>query len=261
MEDASEDEYDFEIGIEEFGKEFDEGLIGMKVGEKKNITISFPDDYEEDSSWAGRTIDFKVEATAINEKILPEYNDTFVSEIDSDENTFKTTEEYEDYLRKQIEADYEETSNAEAGQDALDAAIANATINGYPDDLYASCYQEVKEGYEWYAEMFGVDKSEIYNMFEMTEDDLKNEALDLVNESLVVNAIAAIEQISVTDEDYNSMIDQYIEDSDCESQEELEETYGIETIKEEMLHEKVMQYLIDHANIEEVPASLYDEEN
>lgn len=256
LEGASEEEYDFDIGIEEFGKEFDKGLIGMKVGEKKTITVSFPDDYEDDSSWAGKTIDFDVEALAINERILPEYNDKFVSE----NYDCQTTEEYETSLREQLETDYEQLSNEEAGWDALDAAVANANITGYPEDLYNSCYQEVKEGYESYAEMFSVDKSEIYNMFDMTEEDLKNEALEQVNMELVINAIAEAEQISVSDEDYNNMIDSYVENSDCETQEELEETYGIDSIKEEMLQEKVREFLVTHANIEEVQASIYDEE-
>lgn len=255
VEDATEDEYDFEIGIKEFGKEFDAGLIGMKVGDKKTITVTFDDDYEYDV-WAGKTIDFAVKAIAINEKILPEYNDAFVSEY----YDCKTTKDYEASLKKELEEEYEAVSNEEAGEEALSVAVSNATITGYPEDLYDSYYQEVKEGYEWYADMFGVDKSEIYNMFDMTEDDLKAEALELVNERLVVEAIATAEQISVTDEDYDNMIDACVDESECESQEELEETYGVDSIKAQMLGKKVSQYLIDHANIEEVQASIYDEE-
>lgn len=256
VEGASEEEYDFEIGIEEFGKKFDDGLIGMKVGDTKTITVEFPDDYEDDTSWAGKKIDFKVKATAINEKVLPEYNDEFVSE----NYDCKTTAEYEASVKQSLEADYEKDGELEAGSDALDTAIENATINGYPDDLYNDCYEEVKAGYESYAEYFNVEKSEIYNMFDMTEEDLKSEAMDLVNQRLVVNAIAVAENIFVSDEDYNNSIDSYVEDWGCENQAELEETYGVDAIKQEMLQEKVMEYLLAHANVSEVQASIYDEE-
>lgn len=255
LEDAKEEEYDFEIGIEEFGKKFDDGLIGMKVGDKKTITVSFDKDYE-DSSWAGKTIDFKVKASAINEKILPEYNDKFVSEY----YDCSTTEEYEGYVRENLEKEYESDSEDEAGSDALEQVVSNAAISGYPQDLYDSCYQEVKEGYESYAEYFNADASEIYNMFGMTEDDLKQEAMDLVNQRLVINAIAVAENISVSEEDYKNSVDQYVEDWGCEDQQELEETYGVDAVKQEMLKQKVMQYLLDNANITEVDASIYDEE-
>ena len=256
VEGATEEEYDFEIGMEEFGKEFDDGLIGMKIGDTKTITVEFPENYEYDETWAGKKIDFEVKASAINEKILPEYTDQFVSE----NYDCKTTAEYEASIKQSLEADYEFDSNSEAGSDALDAAIANATINGYPEELYNSCYEEVKSGYESYAEMFEVDKSEIYNMFEITEDDIKSEAMDLVNLRLVVDAIATAENISVSDEDYNLMVTSYVEDWGCESQAELEETYGVDYIKQEMLQQKVMDFLLANANVSEVEASMYEEE-
>ena len=256
VEGASEKEYDFEIGLEEYGREFDDGLIGMKTGDTKTITVKFPDDFESDETWAGRTIDFKVKASEINEKILPEYNDEFVSK----NYNCKTTAEYEASVKQDMEAEYEKVSKEEAGSDALETVVENSEMNECPEDLYQSCYDEVKTGYEDTAEYFGEDKSEMYNMFGITEDDLKEEATDLAKQRLVIEAIAKAENISVSDEDYKNMIASYVENWGCESQEELEETYGADYIKQDMLQQKVMDCLLSYANISEVPASIYDEE-
>lgn len=256
VEGASEEEYDFEIGLEEYGKEFDDGLIGMKVGDTKTITVKFPDDSELDETWAGKTIDFKVKASEINEKILPEYNDAFVSK----NYGCKTTAEYEASVKQSMEIEYENVSKEEAGSDALDAVVENSEMKECPEELYQSCYEEVKTGYEESAEYFGEDKSEMYNMFGITEDDLKEEATDLAKQRLVVEAIAKAENISVSDKDYKNMMASYVENWGCESQEELEELYGVDYIKQDMLQQKVMDYLLSCANVSEVQASIYDEE-
>ena len=159
-----------------------------------------------------------------------------------------------------METEYENAAKEEAGSDALDIVVESSEMKECPEELYQYCYEQVKTEYEYSAETFGEDKSEIYNMFGITEDDIKEEAKDLAKQRLVVEAIAKAENISVSDEDYKNMVASYVENWGCESQEELEESYGVDYIKQDMLQQKVMDCLLSYANISEVQASIYDEE-
>ena len=76
---GSATDYDLELGEGYFIDELEEGIVGMKTGETKEIPVTFPEDYSEDL--AGKEAVFSVTVNSISQEILPEYNDEFVASI------------------------------------------------------------------------------------------------------------------------------------------------------------------------------------
>lgn len=249
-----ETDYAIELGYEEFGYEFDEQLEGCKAGDTKSFSCSFEeeDGYED---WAGKTVDFEVSITAVEEIIVPEYDDTFIENMGYD-----SKEAFEEYLKESLTESYKEQSDAEAQNNALLTAMEQAQFKGYPDKLYDSCSESIKEQYAFFAEAYGMSEEELYEAFDMTDEDLKDEILESVNRRLFISALCQAENISVTDEEYQSFIDSQYYDYGYEDAASFEDEYGKEYILWVLYDNKAASFLLENATVNEVEYS-YDEED
>lgn len=90
-------DYDLELGSKTFIPGFEEGVVGMKKGETKDITVTFPKEYSEDL--AGKEAVFKVTLNAIKVKELPELNDDFAKDV----SEFDTLDAYKADIKAGLE--------------------------------------------------------------------------------------------------------------------------------------------------------------
>lgn len=236
-------DYDLELGSGEFIEGFEEQLVGVKKDEKKDVTVTFPEDYGDDNL-NGKEAVFSVTVKAIKEIIPATYNDEFVSSI----SDFKTTADYEENLKNELLASKEEDSEYTLKDDAINTVIANSTFNGYPDDLYEKCKKQVDESNAYYAELFGVTIEDLAG----SEEDIKQTVISTVNEQLAIEAIAEKEKISVTDEEYKSYVNDNLEYYEVTSVEEFEKNNDKDSVMSELLKDKVCQFLVDNAQVTEV---------
>ena len=102
-----------EIGAHKFIGDFEEQLIGAKVGEERTVKVTFPEDYHS-KDVAGRDAEFACKVNSIKHRELPELNDEFVQKV----STFKTLDEYKADIRKNMEANAERRA-VEAQQQAV----------------------------------------------------------------------------------------------------------------------------------------------
>ncbi len=110
FEGGEAEDYRLELGSHTFIEGFEEGVVGMKKGEEKDINVTFPENYGAENL-KGKPAVFKVTLNKVEKKILPEINDKFVS----DTTEFETVEEYKKSLKanlmklaeERIERDYE----------------------------------------------------------------------------------------------------------------------------------------------------------
>lgn len=105
---AQEEQYDFILGAEEFGKQFDEKLTGVSVGDELSFSITFDSDFM-DVEWAGKTVDFEIRITDIQEQLIPEPTDTFIRE----NTAYSSYQEFSDAMRKELTDSYETESSQE----------------------------------------------------------------------------------------------------------------------------------------------------
>ncbi len=249
---GSAEDFELELGSGYLLDDLESQIVGMKSGETKDLNVSVPADYIEDTveeDAPDKDAVFTVTVNSVSEKSLPEYSDEFIAGV----TDYKTTAEYEEGTKKELLASLESDNRSTAGMDALSQVMENSTFNGYPQELYDSCKQEYDAMNEMYAEMLGVDVADL----DTDEEDTKSTIESIVNEKMVCAAIAAAENISVSDEEYQK----YLEDNyalyDYASAAEYEETESKESLMNEILTEKIYNFLIDNAKITEISEDEY----
>ena len=249
---GSAEDFELELGSGYLLDDLESQIVGMKSGETKDLNVSVPADYIEDTveeDAPDKDAVFTVTVNSVSEKSLPEYSDEFIAGV----TDYKTTAEYEEGTKKELLASLESDNRSTAGMDALSQVMENSTFNGYPQELYDSCKQEYDAMNEMYAEMLGVDVGDL----DTDEEETKSTIESIVNEKMVCAAIAAAENISVSDEEYQK----YLEDNyalyDYASAAEYEETESKESLMNEILTEKIYNFLIDNAKITEISEDEY----
>lgn len=252
LEENSEEDVDLELGAGYlegyFLEEAEDDLIGMKAGDTKEVDITLSDDYF-DETLAGKKLTVSLTLNTVSEIHRPELTDEFVSSI----SDFTTVDEYKEDLRSTLLASSEENSFFTAGNDALSQVIQNSTFKGYPQDLYDQCRALYDQTNQAYAEMLGLDISE----FAMSEEDAKEAVESMVYEEMVIAAIAEKEKISVSDDEYRQYVEANLLAYEMTSVEEFEAVYTKESTMNEILREKVLNFLMDNAVVTEVSEEEY----
>lgn len=228
-------------------EEFEKNLIGKKAKENVTFRITYPEDYDEELG--GKEAEFSVTVNSVSEVIVPEYNDAFIAEV----TDYASIKEFEEATMEELMLNAQEESESNAGSDALQKAVEQASIDGYPQALYDACYNSTIEEYQEYAEMFDMDLSE----FMGDEDEMEAEVLNWVNEILVSQAIAEKEGFTVTDENFNDDAEELALDYGYDSLEEFTEDYGETYVRLNLIKERAIDFLYEHADLQEVSGEEY----
>lgn len=253
--DYSEEELEINLGSEEYGSEFDEKLTGVKVGEKKKFSITYDKDYE-DSEWAGSTIDFDVTVKGVEEESIPECTEEFITGTLG----YQSAEDMEEQVKLQLEAENTYNSDYELREALLQQVIDGSKIESYTDELYTSCEASIEQNYASYASMYGLESAQdIYDLFGITEENIKEEVMELVNRTVILNAICEKEELGVSDEDYENGLIKYAADFGYESTDALLEDYNEESIRSWVLEDKALDLLEAQATITEKEATKTEE--
>ena len=190
--------YTLTIGSGSFIPGFEDQLIGTKIGEDKDITVTFPEDYHE-KSLAGKEAVFKCKVNAITVKELPDVDDEFASEV----SEFETLAEYKEDIKKKLTEKKEKEARAKKEAQAVEKAVENATME-IPDAMIDTQVQSMMEDFarrmqsqglslEQYFQFTGMDAKKMH-------DQMKPEALKRIQNSLVLEAVAKAENIEISDE-------------------------------------------------------------
>lgn len=246
---GSDTDYEFELGSGEFLEEFENSLVGKNAKEATTFPVTFPEDYDEELG--GKTVEFTVTINKISEAKVPEYTDEFVAKV----SDYTTKEEYEKYIKEDLLAAAKAESVSAAGEEALGLAVENATVDGYPQELYDFYYDETIAGYQAFAEMFGMEYEDFVE--QMGDGAIEEAALAQVNEFLVAQAIAEQEGLAVTDDSYQEEAKALMEENEYESMEDFEADFGKISIITQIVRGKVVDFLYENAEVEEVSQEEY----
>lgn len=182
---------------------FDDGVVGMKPGQTKDINVTFPKDYNE-KDLAGKPAVFTITLNYISETEIPELTDKLVSE----KTDYKTVAEYKEGTRNKLK----EEKKKNAGQSAYAEVEEKAEVKKYPETLLAVCESQLQSYYKYMAKQYGYDDFNAFlqamQMDEKTyQDNMKQAAQSIAKTQLLAEAIAAKENIAVTDEEIKTEID------------------------------------------------------
>lgn len=234
--------YDLTIGSGQFIEGFEEGLIGAKKGDKVSLNLTFPEAYQS-KDLAGQAVVFEVTVNTIKEKTVPELNDAFVQE----NSDFKTVDEYKEDKKQSLLTSKNEDADQKLKADIYNAILSASKVEPKQEAIDAN-YNNVIATYTNQAAAYGMDFETFAGAFSgMSLDDfkgvVKTQAEAIVEQRLVVTAIAEKEGITVTDEDRKEVAQQM----GYESAEQMIESAGQYNVDDYIINNKVMDFLTENA--------------
>ena len=231
---------DLELGSGTMIDGFEDGLIGLKKGDTKELNLTFPEDYRE-AALAGQSVVFDVTVNAVKEKRDPELTDEFVQSI----SDYQTVEEYHQGIRDEILTQRQESVDLQIQQTVLQNVVDNSQFD-LSRNAISRRYNAQIDQYQEQAKMYGMRLSQLAQSYGRDEGSFKEYVYASVEDDaknqLVLNTIAAQEGIAVTDE-----ARQELADMNGQTVEEGVEAYGQESFDQMALNRQVMKFLAENA--------------
>jgi len=235
--------YSLEIGSNTFIPGFEDGVVGMKKGETKDLTLTFPEDYGQ-TDLAGKEVVFKVTVNEIKNKVVPELNEEFFEDLGMKD--VKTKEDLEKKMKEEIKHQKEHEAEHKYIDDLLDKATSNMKIE-LDDELVDYETEHMYQDFMNKMSMQGITE-EIYLQYAgTTKEDIishmKEEATKRLKNSYLLNAIIKEEKIEVTDEEVNTEIENIVKENNVDKEEVLKAFGGKEALNYDLKVRKVIELM------------------
>ena len=237
------DAFDLEIGSGSFVPGFEEQLIGMKVGEEKDIDITFPENYTPEL--AGKPVVFHVKVNEVKVKEVPAIDDEFAKDV----SEFDTLKELKADLKKKI-TDDRKVAAQQAFEDALMQKVADGIEADIPEEMVVLQSQKMMENFKQQLAAQGIPFDQYVKMTGMDEDAIQKQsmepALKQVRMDLAVAAIVKAENLEVSDEEVENEMKTIAEKYGMEL-ESIKKYLPAADVKEQVIREKVIKVVADSA--------------
>lgn len=233
--------FSLNIGSGHFIPGFEEGVVGMKKGETKDLNLTFPKEYN-NAELAGKDVVFTVTVHEIKEKVKPELNDDFAKDIDPNS---KGLEDLKVKLKKGLQIEADKATQLEAfGQ------ILEQIVKENPFEVPYSFVKEQSDRIAFNAMnqfyQMGLNPEQVGISFEMMAQRYLAQAEEQVKQAIVINEVAKLENIAVEEEDINNFLSFHAELQGRtveEIRKELEAQMQMETVRNDILGDKVYKFL------------------
>lgn len=235
--------YKLTLGSHSFIDTFEDQIVGKNIGDKFDVNVTFPEEYHVEDL-KGKPAVFKVELLAISTLELPELDDEFASDVSS----FETFAEYKEDKKKTLEVKKEEQAKREKQSkvvekiaEAAEVEIPEAMIKYNQERIMNEMSQRMMyQGLqmEQYLQLMGTTKEEFL-------ERVKPDAIARIKTSLVLEAVAAAENIVASDDDVDAEIQNMATQYQMKP-EELKDMIGapeLENIKKDIASRKALEFL------------------
>lgn len=242
IEGGKGENYPLEIGSHSFIPGFEEGVIGMKNGEEKELNLKFPENYVEDLK--GKDVTFKVTVNEIKTKVLPEMDKDFFEDLGYDEvNTL-------DELKKKVKEELIHEKEHSLEDAHLDKVLEKAAENTKMEINPEIVDEEVKRMINEYAnqlKMQGMDFNEFLKMTGSKMEDITNqmkpEAEKRVKYRFMLEAIAEKEDLKFTKEELEKRLAEIAESYGVDKEEVLKSFGSLDVVEYDMKMHKALEIL------------------
>jgi len=244
-----------EIGSGQFIPGFEEQLIGVEVGESKDVNVTFPEEYHAEEL-AGKEATFKVTVKELKEKFMPEIDDEFAKDV----SEYATLDELKAGIRKNLEDEATRRTTEQLENKLLELIAEDSSVEipqsmvehqaGHLLDYFFQNMQRQGFTEEMYLQMSGESRESLQKQFEP-------QARTQIVHDLILSAIIDKEDITVSDEDVENRIQESM-DAAGELTPELEERMREywnsqrESLEASIMRKKALQLIVDNATITEV---------
>lgn len=241
-----------EIGSDSFIPGFEEGLVGLKQNEERNINIKFPDDYHVEHL-KGQPVEFKVKLNKIQQKVKSELNDEFVKGLGEDQTV--------DQFKAQVKKDILDGENKRAEHD-LKNRLFKSLIAENPFDVPETLVKEQRaalvEDFKRRMQGQGIGEDEFAAYQTKWEEDFAETADFMVRSGLLIQKIAQENDLSAKPDDMEAKLQEFADQTGLELskvKEFYQQGQQSQNLEFQITEDKVFKFLLDNANVEEVDAS------
>ena len=238
------------IGSHTFIPGFEEQMVGMNIGEEKDLDVTFPEQYHAEEL-AGKKAVFHVKVNGITETQLPALDDDFAKDI----SEFDTLEEYKADIRAKLEAQAAERDQNAFTNAVIEKVIANATVE-IPEAMIERQIDSMMRDFEYRLASQGLKLADFMKYTGQDEKafraNYRDQAEKSVRAHLVLEAVEKAEAIDATEEQIDAQIAQFAPQSG-KSVEELKQTLteaDREYFKADAIRDNAIKFLCDNAKAE-----------
>ena len=206
FEGGKAENHSLEIGSGSFIPGFEEQVVGMKVGEEKEIHVTFPEEYQS-AELAGQEAVFKVKVHEIKTKVLPDIDDELAKDVNID--GIETLADLETYTKEQIKNKKQTEVESKFSDDIFNAVIGNTPLE-VPEAMIETETQTMLREVEQNLSQQGLNMELFQQLTGKTMEDMKAEmseqAEKRVKFNLILAEIAKAENIEISDEEVDDEI-------------------------------------------------------
>ena len=245
---GSAEDYELVVGDGGMIDGFEEGIVGMQKGETKELDLTFPEDYYEESV-AGKAVVFEVTLQKFTRPA--ELTDEWVAA-----NTdYTTVDEYRAGVKEQLEETAVQTADYDLSNNAWSEVLANSEVKEYPKEDVDQAKESYKKLNEEYVQEAGMEMADFLEAQGMSEEDYEEDcqqyAESKVEQNLIVQGIMDAEGLTLDDAEVKDLEDEMLQEYGFTSIDEMVEVYGQQEVNESLALLRVERFIIDNATINE----------
>jgi trigger factor len=241
---------DFQVELQEdkFIPGFVQGIVGMSPGESKEISVTFPDSYA-NRDLAGKAAIFTVTLKELKEKELPELNDDFAREV----SEFETLAELRASLEERFQKEAQQKTKENKQQALLEELLKHVEVE-LPETMIEQEIDNMLTQTAIRLSQQGLDVKKVFtpDLIPQLRQRSRDEAIERLKRSLVLEEIGKRESITVSDEEVAARVKEILEQ--YSQKEDIDQQRLQEVVKNELLTEKIIDWLLERSKIELVPA-------
>jgi trigger factor len=237
-----------ELQEDKFIPGFVQGIVGMSPGETKEISVTFPDSYA-NRDLAGKAAIFTVTLKELKEKELPELNDDFAREV----SEFETLAELRASLEERFQKEAQQKTKENKQQALLEELLKHVEVE-LPETMIEQEIDNMLTQTAIRLSQQGLDVKKVFtpDLIPQLRQRSRDEAIERLKRSLVLEEIGKRESITVSDEEVAARVKEILEQ--YSQKEDIDQQRLQEVVKNELLTEKIIDWLLERSKIELVPA-------
>lgn len=249
FEGGTAEKQELKLGSNAFIPGFEEQINGMNIGEEKDITVTFPEQYHAEEL-AGKEAVFHIKLNSAQEEVRPELDDEFAQDV----SEYDTFEEYKNNIEKELGEEMEKSSKDKVINNLLQQA-ADASDCDIPEAMIKKEQHNMLRDFKIRLAYQGIHFDDFIKYTGMTEETInesnKLQASENVKQILVMKAIADKEKIEATQEEVESKISEEAKrmGRNVEEFKKMLRDSDYDDIKTVVKNEKVLDLLFDNAEI------------
>lgn len=248
FENGSAQDFELSLGSNSFIPGFESQLVGMKRDQEKDVEVTFPEGYGS-KDLAGKPATFKVLVKEIKEKKIPEINDAFAKEFETE-----SLDQLKEQIKENAIAQEKKRIEGQLQENMMNALIANNSFE-VPEGMVKNQLLHLKDSFTQNLKAQGMTLEMLGMNDETFSTTYRDMAVQQVKGELIMDAIAAQEGIEVEESVVEEKMQAFADQSNVpleQVQKYFENAQAMAGLKGQILQEKTSKYILDEAAITEV---------